>query len=158
MSGTAKSPSASRIVLNTLMMPEHANHFGNVHGGIVTKLCDEAAAISAMRHAREPSVTVAIDSMTFQKPIRIGDLVTCTAWVSYVHKSSMEVTVLVHAENPITGERVHTNSAFLVFVALGKDGRPTEVPDLVLESDEERTAYAAGRLRQERRLATRPPR
>lgn len=152
----AKPPSASRIVLNTLMMPEHANHFGNVHGGIVTKLCDEAAAISAMRHAREPAVTVAIDSMTFQKPIRIGDLVTCTAWVSYVHKSSMEVTVLVHAENPITGERSFTNSAFLVFVALGKDGRPTEVPDLLLETDDERAAFAAGRGRQEHRLATRP--
>ncbi len=158
MSGKAKSPSASRIVLNTLMMPEHANHFGNVHGGIITKLCDEAAAIAAMRHAGLPAVTVAIDSMTFQKPVRIGDLVTCTAWVSYVHKSSMEVTVLVHAENPITGERSYTNSAFLVFVALGGDGRPTEVPELALESDDERNAYAAGKARQEHRLATRPPR
>src|SRR5690606_33762235 len=138
---TKKSPSESQIILNTLMMPEHANHFGNVHGGIIMKLADEAAAIAAMRHAQKPAVTVAIDSMTFQNPVHIGEIVRCTATLTFAHRSSMEVTVEVCAEEPITGRLTHTNSAHLVFVALGDDGRPSTVPDLQLETEEERRAY-----------------
>ncbi len=153
--GTAKSPSQSRVVLNTLMMPEHANHFGNVHGGIIMKLADEAAAIAAMRHAQKRAVTVAMDSMTFRQPIQIGDLVTCTAHVTYVSRSSMEVSVVVHAENPISGQVTHTNSAYLVFVALNEQGRPGAVPPLLLETDLDRDEYAKGEARQKARLAQR---
>jgi len=137
------------------MMPEHANHFGNVHGGIIMKLADEAAAIAAMRHAQKRAVTVAMDSMTFKQPIQIGDVVTCTAHVTYVSKSSMEVNVEVHAENPISGQVTHTNSAYLVFVALDDAGRPGAVPPLALETDRDRAEYAGGEARQKARLSQR---
>ncbi len=150
-----KSPSQSAVTLNTLMMPEHANQLGNVHGGVLMKLVDEAAAICAIRHAQKPAVTVAMDSMTFKQPVQVGDLVTCAAKVIYVHKSSMEVEVHVTAENLVTGVVTHTNSAYLVFVALGPDGRAAEVPGLELTSDQERDAFAQGHARQERRLAAR---
>lgn len=150
-----KSPRQSRVVLNTLMMPEHANHYGNVHGGIIMKLADEAAAIAAMRHAQKRAVTVAMDSMTFRQPIQIGDLVTCTAQVTYVSKSSMEVNVEVHAENPISGQLTHTNSAYLVFVALSDVGRPVPVPPLNLETEADIAEHARGKTRQEARLAQR---
>lgn len=155
MKQAEKTPAQSQIVLNTLMMPEHANHFGNVHGGIIMKLADEAAAIAAMRHAQKPAVTVAMDSMTFKHPVHIGEIVTCTATITYVHNSSMEVTVYVTAEEPISGKMTHTNSAHLVFVALDEHGRSSPVPGLVLTTDEERAFYEQGRLRQERRLRER---
>lgn len=135
------------------MMPEHANQLGNVHGGVIMKMVDECAAIAAMRHAQRPCVTVAIDSMTFKEPVAVGSLVTCTAVVTYVHRSSMEVSVDVNAENPITGASIHTNSAFLVFVALGPDRRATRVPELILETPGDEERFEAGRKRQEHRLA-----
>jgi acyl-CoA hydrolase len=150
-----KTPAQSQIVLNTLMMPEHANHFGNVHGGIIMKLADESAAIAAMRHAQRPAVTVAMDSMTFDHPVHIGEIVTCTATITYTHNSSMEVTVHVTAEEPITGKTTHTNSAHLVFVALDEQGRPAQVPALILSTDQERELFEEGQKRQERRLAER---
>ena len=153
-----KSPAQSQIVLNTLMMPEHANHFGNVHGGIIMKLADEAAAIAAMRHAQKPAVTVAMDSMTFDHPVQIGEIVTCTATLTYTHNSSMEVTVHVTSEEPITGKTTHTNSAHLVFVALDEQGRPSKVPGLILSTDRERELFDQGRKRQERRLTERKSR
>ncbi len=148
-----KSPSASEVTLNQLMMPEHSNGHGNVHGGIIMKLVDETAAIAAMRHAQRPVVTIAIDSMTFRQPVRVSDLVTCRARVSYVGRTSIEVDVLVTAENPITGVTTHTNSAFLVFVALDEQGRPTAVPELQLDDEEDRKRFEAGRERQKFRLA-----
>jgi uncharacterized protein (TIGR00369 family) len=137
------------------MMPEHANHLGNVHGGIITKLADEAAAIAAMRHAQKPAVTVAMDSMTFREPVHIGEIVRCTATVTYAHRSSMEVSVEVCAEEPITGKLTHTNSAHLVFVALDGEGRPSPVPELLLETDQDRKNHAAAEVRQAERLARR---
>jgi len=155
MQDAAKSPAQSQIILNTLMMPEHANHFGNVHGGIIMKLADEAAAIAAMRHAQRPAVTVAMDSMTFKRPVHIGEIVTCKATITYTHNSSMEVTVYVTAEEPITGKTTHTNSAHLVFVALDQDGRPCAVPGLILSTEEEHERFEEGKRRQERRLTER---
>jgi uncharacterized protein (TIGR00369 family) len=150
-----KSPAVSQIILNTLMMPEHANHFGNVHGGIIMKLADEAAAIAAMRHAQKPAVTVAMDSMTFREPVHIGEIVRCTATLTYAHRSSMEVTVEVCAEEPMSGRLTHTNSAHLVFVALGPDGRPSHVPELLIQTEEEKRNFDDARRRQEERLARR---
>ena len=147
-----KSAQQSEIVLSVLMMPEHANHFGHVHGGILMKLSDEAAAIAAMRHAARPAVTVAMDSMTFQQPVQIGHLVTFRARVTYVSRSSMEIRVMVTAEDPISGEKTHTNQAHLVFVALNDQGRPTAVPPLLLEDQESKELFAAGKKRQERRI------
>lgn len=134
------------------MMPEHTNGYGNVHGGILMKLVDETAAIAAMRHAQRPVVTIVIDSMTFREPVRVNDLITCRARVTYVGKTSIEVGVRVTAENPITGVRTHTNTAFLVFVALGDDHRPVEVPQLTLETEEDLRRFEEGKKRQRQRL------
>ena len=148
----SKTVRASRVTLSQLMHPEHANVLGNVHGGWVMKLVDEAGALSCMRHAQRKVVTVAIDSMTFRQPIRIGDLVILNAEVSYVGRTSMEAEVHVIAENPITGERTYTNTAYLVYVALDDHGRPTTVPPLKAETDEEKLRMEKARERQERRL------
>src|SRR5512139_2885460 len=93
---------ASRVTLSQLMHPEHANLLGNVHGGWIMKLVHEAGALSSMRHAQRKVVTVAIDSMTFRQPIRIGDLIVLNAEVTYTGRTSMEAEVHVIAENPVT--------------------------------------------------------
>ena len=142
----------SQVILNQFMMPEHANALGNVHGGIIMKLVDEAGALCALRHAQRPVVTVAIDSMTFHSPLRVGDVVSLYAHLNYVGQTSMEVGVEVMAENPLTGERTHTNSAYVVYVALDDRGRPTEVPRLILETDDERARWERAKARQARRL------
>ena len=147
-----KPLSASRITLSQLMHPEHANLLGNVHGGWIMKLADEAGALSCMRHAQKKVVTVAIDSMTFRQPIKLGDLVILNSEVTYTGRTSMEAAVEVIAENPITGERTHTNTAYLVYVALDDDGCPTPVPPIKAETDEEKRIMAEAKERQERRL------
>lgn len=143
---------ASRITLSQLMHPEHANLLGNVHGGWIMKLVDEAGALACMRHAQRKVVTVAIDSMTFRQPILIGDLVIINAEVSYTGRTSMEAEVQVSAENPITGKRMHTNTAYLVYVALDDHGRPTTVPGLKAETEEEKIRMQKAEERQKRRL------
>lgn len=149
----AKTVSASRITLSQLMQPEHANNLGNVHGGWIMKLVDEAGALACMRHAQQRVVTVAVDQLTFRQPIRIGDLVTLTAEVSYVGRTSLEAEIHVTAENPITGECTHTNTAYLVYVALGENGNPVTVPGLIPETEAERQRMQEGKARQEYRLA-----
>jgi uncharacterized protein (TIGR00369 family) len=147
-----KTVSASRVTLAQLMGPEQANNLGHVHGGWIMKLVDEAGALACMRHAQQRVVTVAVDQMVFHQPIRIGDLVILTAEVSYVGRTSMEAAVRVVAENPISGEQTHTNTACLVYVALGDDGKPTPVPPLVTETEEQRQRMSAGAARQKHRL------
>jgi len=147
-----KPISASRITISQLMHPEHANLLGNIHGGWIMKLVDEAGALSCMRHAQKKVVTVSIDSMTFQQPIKLGDLVILNSEVTYTGRTSMEVTVEVVAENPITGESTHTNTAYLVYVALDDEGRPTPVPAVKAETEEDRRKLEQALQRQERRL------
>jgi uncharacterized protein (TIGR00369 family) len=149
----AKPVQASRISLAQLMQPEHANNLGNVHGGWIMKLVDEAGALACMRHAQRRVVTVAIDSMVFRKPIKIGDVVLLTAEVTYAGRTSMEVEVLVHTENPISGERIETNTAYLVYVALDDQGQPTAVPPVFAKTEAEKRKLEEGRQRQARRLA-----
>jgi uncharacterized protein (TIGR00369 family) len=149
---TPKTISASRITISQLMHPEHANLIGNVHGGWIMKLVDEAGALACMRHAQRKVVTVAIDSMTFHEPIKIGDLVILNAEVTYTGHTSMEAAVKVLAENPLTGEQTHTNTAYLVYVALADDGRPTSVPPLQAGNEEEKQKLKQAQERQERRL------
>ncbi len=115
------------------------------------KWVDEAGAIAAMRHANRPVVTIAVDSMTFKSPVLVGQLLTLDAKVTYVGRTSIEVGVAVTAEDPIRGTITHTNSAYLVYVALDDQLRPTSVPGLSCESDEERNDWEAGRQRQSRR-------
>ncbi|MBI5823103.1 MAG: acyl-CoA thioesterase [Chloroflexi bacterium] len=143
-----KTTRVSRVTLSQLMHPEHANLLGNVHGGWIMKLVDEAGALACMRHAQKKVVTVAIDSMTFRQPIRIGDLIILNAEVTYTGRTSMEAEVQVVAENPVTGERTHTNTAYLVYVALDDEGRPTNVPGLATETDEEKVRMEQAKKRQ----------
>src|SRR5512147_2661696 len=142
-----KPISASRVTLSQLMHPEHANLLGNVHGGWIMKLVDEAGALACMRHAQRKVVTVAIDSMTFRQPIKIGDLIILNAEVTYTGRTSLEAEVQVLAENPITGERTHTNNAYLVYVALDDEGKPTTVRPLIAETDEEKHKMDQARAR-----------
>jgi uncharacterized protein (TIGR00369 family) len=148
----SKPVRASRISIAQLMQPEHANNLGNVHGGWIMKLVDEAGALACMRHAGRRVVTVAIDSMVFRQPIRIGDLVILNAEVTYTGRSSVEAEVQVVAENPVTGERTHTNTAYLVYVALDDAGNPTSIPPVQAETEEEAKKLEEGRERQKRRL------
>ncbi len=148
-----KTIRASRIQIAQLMQPEHANSHGNVHGGWIMKLVDEAGALACMRHAQRRVVTVAIDSMVFHQPIRIGDLVILTAEVTYAGRTSMEAEVQVIAENPISGQRTHTNTAYVVYVALDDQGNPTPVPPLTPESEEDLRRMEAARQRQAYRLS-----
>ena len=144
---------ASRVTLSQLMQPEHANPHGSIHGGWIMKLADEAGALAAMRHARNQVVTVAIDQMSFHEPIRLGDLVMLEAEVTYVGRSSMETRVRVLAENPISGEQMHTNTAYIVYVALDDEGKPCTVPGLIAETEAEALRLERGAQRQADRLA-----
>lgn len=153
MGKPAKTVSQSRVQMHQLMLPEHANAYGNVHGGEIVKTVDEAGGIAAMRHAQRPCVTIAIDEMSFVSPVHVGHLLSCDASINWVGRSSIEVGVKVHAENPITGEVLHTNSAYLVYVAIDDEGRPTEVPPLILETDEDKRRNEEAKVRQAARLA-----
>ena len=150
---TPKTPHASRISIAQLMQPEHANNLGNVHGGWIMKLVDEAGALACMRHAQKRVVTVAVDSLVFREPIKIGDLIILNAEVTYAGRTSMEAEVQVIAENPITGERTHTNNAYLVYVALDDTGRPSSVPELVLETEAEKLRMEQAKKRQAYRIS-----
>jgi uncharacterized protein (TIGR00369 family) len=150
---SGKAIEASRVQIAQLMQPEHANNLGNVHGGWIVKLMDEAGALACMRHAQRRVVTVAIDQMVFRQPIRIGDLVIITAEVSYAGRTSLEAEVNVTAENPVTGECTYTNTGYFVYVALNQEGKPVAVPPIIPQTDAQRLRMEEGRERQDRRLA-----
>jgi uncharacterized protein (TIGR00369 family) len=150
-----KPPSASIAVLSQVMLPSDANPQGNVHGGTIMKLVDTAGAIAAHRHARRRVVTVEIDSMTFLYPVQVGDLLTASAQVTAVWRTSIETAVEVIAENVLTGEQRRTSSAFVVYVALDEQGRPTHAPPLLVETPEDRARAAGAEQRRRRRLAER---
>lgn len=145
--------SYSRGQITTFVMPHMQNVLGDLFGGELMSLVDQAAAVAATRHAGGPVVTKSIDRFDFHHPIPVGALVTCTASVDYVGNSSMDITVDVMAERISTGERQHTHAAHVVFVAIGPDRRPRRVPRLVPETEEERARFEAARLRYEARRA-----
>ena len=152
---TPKPIRTSRISIAQMMQPEHANNLGNVHGGWIMKLVDEAGALACMRHAQRRVVTVAIDSMSFRHPIKTSDLVILNAEVSYTGSTSMEAEVQVIAENPITGQRWQTNTAYLVYVALDDEGKPTSIPPIAAETIDEERKMDEAKERQKRRLELR---
>lgn len=149
----ARSAAESELTLTAFMQPEHANSLGNVHGGVVLKLCDECGGIVAARHARRPAVTVTIDSVTFLQPVLLGRLLLVHGSVTWVGTTSIEVALQVETEDLLTGERLHTNSAWFVYVALDDDRKPTPVPPLLLETEAARAAFVAGVERRRMRLA-----
>ncbi len=150
-SRAGKTIAQSRVTLNSVMGTQDTNIHGNVHGGVIMKLVDEVGALAAVRHARLPVVTIVIDSMTFLEPIRVGNLVSLTAELTWVGRTSIEVRVEVTAENPMTGTHTTTNTAYLVSVALDPDGRPTSVPPLIYETDEQRNRAQEAEARQAER-------
>ncbi len=143
----------SSVITAQMMIPQDANPAGNVHGGVVVKIIDEAAGVVAARHSRQNVVTASIDRMDFHHPIFVGDLLFFKASLNYVGRTSMEIGVRVEAENLLTGEVRHAASAYLTYVAIDKEGHPVEVPRLIAETDEEQRRQREGKLRRELRLA-----
>jgi len=145
----------SSIVMAQLMNPQDANPAGNVHGGVIMYLIDNAGGAAAIRHARTIVVTASIDRLEFHNPVFVGDMISLRASVNYAGKTSLEVGVRVEAENLLTGVRRHTASAYLTFVAIDGQGRPSAVPPLILETDEERRRNMEAQARRQTRLAER---
>lgn len=150
-----RTVSESQHETSEIMMPGHANNLGHVFGGVVLGMMDRAAAVAAIRHARAACVTASIDRVDFREPIHLGDLVVMKASVNYVGRTSMEVGVRVEAEDLQTGNRRHTNSCYLTFVSVDRNGRPIEVPDIRPETAEEIRRYQAALERRRRRLEER---
>ena len=128
--------------ITTFVMPHMQNIRGDLFGGDLMALVDQAAAVAAIRHAGGPAVTASIDRVDFRERIPLGSLVTCEATVDFVGNTSMDITIEVYAERVSTGERRHTNTAHVVFVAMDENGKPKRVPRLIPETDEERARYA----------------
>lgn len=133
----------SRGEISTLVMPHMSNLLGDLFGGNLLAMVDQAAAIAAIRHAGGRAVTASIHRVDFHERIPVGELVTCRATVDYVGNSSMDITVKVTAEQPSTGVRRDTHTAHVVFVAIDEHGRPKRVPRLIAATPEERSRYKA---------------
>jgi acyl-CoA hydrolase len=142
---------ASQVTMARQMMPDDANPWGAVHGGVVMKMVDEAAGSAAIRHARCRVATVAIDYMSFLHPVHVGDLLTLKSSVNHVGHTSMEVGVRVETENMLSGQRHHTSSAYVVLVALDDNERPIPIPPVIAETPEEGRRMAAAQIRRAQR-------
>ena len=150
-----KPPAESRVTLSQLMGPGSSNTMGNVHGGYIMRLCDEAGGMAAMKHAQRPVVTVVLDSMTFRSPVHIGNLLTVSAEITWTGRTSMETRVVVTAEDVLNGSTTHTNTAYIVYVALDDSGKPAPVPPLLCDTDEAKVRFERAAARQAHRLKTR---
>jgi acyl-CoA hydrolase len=153
--GAARTVRESQHDTAQLMMPHHANVLGHVFGGVVLSMMDTTAAVSAIRHARLTCVTVSVDRVDFREPIYVGDLLIMKSSVNFVGRTSMEIGIRVEAENLLTGVMRHTNSCYMTFVAVDRDGRPVAVPPLKPETPEELRRHEAARERRESRLKER---
>lgn len=150
-----KKVKESSVTISHVMLPQDANLAGNVHGGVVMKHIDSAAGVVAIRHARGRAVTASIDRLDFHYPVFVGNLLTLKASINMVGRTSMEIGVRAETEDVITGQVRHTASAYLTFVALDENGRPVEVPPLILETDDERRRNREASARREARLVER---
>lgn len=148
-----KPVSASSAEFTHLVLPQDTNALGTIFGGRIMEWTDIAAAIVASRHCRKVAVTASMDALHFISPIKLADIVILKAAVNYVNKTSMEIGVRIESENPVTGDRRHTASAYLTFVALDEKGKPTNVPGVICETDEDKRRYQAGQKRREQRLS-----
>jgi acyl-CoA hydrolase len=150
-----RRPSESASILTRWMGVTDANTAGNVHGGVILRICDEAAGLAAVRHSRGRVVTAGMDRMTFLSPVYIGQLVTCSATVNAAWHTSLEVGVRVESEDVRTGEVRHACTAYLTMVALDRDGHPTRVPPLMPETPDEIRRQHEAQVRRDNRLAER---
>lgn len=149
------SPGEGHAILVKWMSATDANSAGSIHGGIVMKLCDEAAGLAAIRHARQRVVTAAVDRLTFLHPVRVGEVLTLSASVNAAWRTSMEVGVRVEAEDPFTGQTRHTSSAYLTMVAIDEAGAARRVPPLAAESPSAQRREREAQVRRVTRLAER---
>jgi uncharacterized protein (TIGR00369 family) len=155
--GQRRGINQTSVVLSQLMQPADANFMGNIHGGVIMKLCDEAAGVCAYQFCRTPVVTAAIVRVDFHHPVHVGNLVVLKASINHAGRTSMEVGVRVEAEDLETGEIIHTNSAYLVYVSLGDDGKPAPVPEYVPQTVDDERRLKAALERRRLRLAARSP-
>ncbi|UCD09753.1 MAG: acyl-CoA thioesterase [Dehalococcoidales bacterium] len=150
-----KTVRETSVVLVQKMTPQDANLAGNVHGGVIMRLIDDAAYVVATRHCRCNTVTASIDRMDFHNPIYVGDLVSLKASLNLVGKTSMEIGVRVDSENLKTGKISHGVSAYLTYVALDENGKPAPVPPLILETEEDKRRNTEAQARRRIRLQER---
>lgn len=153
----SKTVGESRVTVSQLMMPQDANPFGNIHGGTVLKILDQAAAVAAMRHCRREVVTARLDDMSFLRPVHVGNLLTVTASLNHAGRTSMEVGVRVEAEDLPTGDTWLVASAHLVMVALDGEGKPARVPALRAETPDEQRVMEAAEARRAARARNSSP-
>jgi uncharacterized protein (TIGR00369 family) len=146
---------ASSLVMAHQTLPQDANPAGNVHGGVIMRHIDTAGGVVAIRHARGNAVTASVDRLDFLAPVFVGDLVIVKASLNMVGKTSMEAGVRVEAENLFTGDVRHCASAYITYVALDKKGKPTEIPELILETEEEKRRNTEAQARRTMRQAER---
>ncbi|WP_128543013.1 acyl-CoA thioesterase [Larkinella soli] len=146
---TPKSVDVSRVTLTELMIPSYANFGGKIHGGILLSLMDKAAYACASKHSGTYCVTVSVDGVNFRQPVEVGELVSLMASVNYVGKTSLVIGIKVIAENVKTGIVKHTNTSYFTMVAKGDDDHPTEVPPLLLESDDDIRRFLEAMKRKE---------
>ncbi|AET68739.1 acyl-CoA hydrolase [Desulfosporosinus orientis DSM 765] len=143
-----KTVKYSQVIMSNVMLPQHANPFGNVHGGEIMKLMDSAAGVAAQRHARTNVVTARVDKLEFHHPIHVGNVVTCYGKLTFVGNSSMEVSVTVTVEDTTKDEPAKTAlTSYFTLVSIDDKGKSRQVPPLILENEEERTLFEEGRQR-----------
>lgn len=150
-----KTPSQSVVEMTELVLPNDTNILGNLLGGRLMHWIDVAGAMAASRHSNKVVATVALDSLDFRHPSRMGELVILKAKLTWVGKTSMEVTVHAYTENIKTGDIILTNKAFITFVALDENGKPSVVPALSPETDEEKKDFDDAKARRNERLERR---
>lgn len=150
-----KKVNESKMIMTELVLPNHTNQLGKLLGGQLMHWIDICAALCASKHSQTICVTASVDKIEFRHPINLGDAVTLNASVNRVYNTSMEVGVKVFAESFRQGTRTHTNSAYLTFVSLNKDGLPVKVNEVIPETEEEKRRYEEALKRREYRLQNR---
>lgn len=147
-----KPPSVSQVEMTELVLPNDTNLLGNLLGGRLMHWIDIAGAMAASRHSERLVATVALDSLDFRHPARMGELVILKAKLTWTGRTSMEVSVNVFAENIKSGKTILTNKAYITFVALDEEGKPTPVPPLLPETEEEKNNFSQAEIRRQERL------
>jgi uncharacterized protein (TIGR00369 family) len=150
--GVTDGANPDELTLAQVMLPEDANPRGNVHGGTLMKLADTAGGVCATRHTRKRVVTVVMDSMTFEEPVYVGNLVIVHAQVTWTGRTSIETEVNIKAEDVLTGEIRQISTAYFVYVATDEHGRPTPVTPLETRTAEQRRRWHAAEERRTRRM------
>ena len=151
----SKSIEESTVIMHELVLPNDTNVLGNVHGGRVMCLMDICAAMSAYKHARQPVVTASVDQLDFLAPAKKGDILILKSSVNYAHRTSMEIGVRIDAESPFTGEVRHTATAYLTFVAIDKNNKPSVISKIQPETDDEKRRYDRAKKRHLKRRKNR---